>query len=323
MRIFIDTNIYLNFIDSSDEQSSSLVKLRRLIEDGRYSLVFPKITQDELFRNVDKVRLGYIATLSQIFPTKKTELATSISDTKLAGEVDNLRKEGSRITSELKKNYLASVKKWEDRINWLIKHSADIHESDEILKQAVNRRWKGNPPFGKGPMGDEIEWEIIIGFCLDDDITIITNDPDWKSFDKSKNELHPLLTKEWKSKTNKKIDFFDTLGKFLMSIDEGDVSEETVKKEKETAEKVNDYLWQGDTGVAGYVSTATTTTTTSPSASFSPSFSGTTSHSPIPVISHSTSSASGPSEYPGTTTTTTFYYPSPSPSPAAEPEDDD
>lgn len=52
MRVFIDTNIYSKLFTPAGDQSDYIGKLVKLINDKRIAIVFPKITQSELLRNI-------------------------------------------------------------------------------------------------------------------------------------------------------------------------------------------------------------------------------------------------------------------------------
>lgn len=301
MRLFIDTNIYLSFIECSEEKFGSLGRLLELMKQKKFSLIFPSITQEELLRNVDKVWLGYIETLSQIYPLKKPKLAVSIEDDRIIKEIESLYKKWKQVLLKLKKNYLNSVKKWRKEIDAIAKNALSIDENDEIIDKAIKRRWKGSPPSGKGPIGDEIEWEILINLCIDDDLVVITNDPDWKSSVKSDNDFHPVLINEWKKKSKKKITLYTSIGEFIGALTREKVERKQIEKEKYVTEKVDRYVRQADFSLG----TTTSTATMSPSASAS--YSGPT------ITTYTTTTSTSPSypvNYGAATTTTTFpYYP--------------
>ncbi|HLE49042.1 MAG TPA: PIN domain-containing protein [Patescibacteria group bacterium] len=301
MRLFIDTNIYLSFIECSEEKFGSLGRLSELMSQDKFSLVFPKVTQEELLRNIDKVWLGYIGTLSQIYPLKKPKLAVSIADNKVAEEVDRLHDKWRQVILKLKKDYLNSVKKWKSEIYVVVKNASNIYENDEIIEKAIKRRWKGSPPYGKGPIGDEIEWETLINLCVDDDMAIITDDPDWKSLVKSKKELHPVLINEWKSKSKKKIMLYTSLGEFIGALTKEKIERKQIEKEKDVTEKVNRFVRQADMTFGTIISTASV----SPSDTINYMGPTTTTYTTT-----TSSSSSYPVNYGGTATTTTTlpYY---------------
>jgi len=257
MRVFVDTNIYLGFIELSQEKLDSLSELRKLVVQGKLSLVFPKITQDELFRRIPLVSLRQTNDLSQKEPAKP-QLAVSVRNGKEKKKIKRLYEEYQKAIKAIQENYLKSVDKLtRNEIEPLIRHAASIHENDKLVDAARKRRLKGNPP-GKrqGPIGDEIEWEILINLCSDDELIIITNDGDWKHPDKLKNELHPFLIREWKAKTKKKIKLYSTLGEFINKHTKKKIAKDTIEKERKTTERVNSYISQADTGVVTFVSTA-------------------------------------------------------------------
>jgi hypothetical protein len=55
MKLFVDTNIYLNYFRRSDESLSSLRELRKLLKQRKLKLVLPAQTRDEYFRNRNRI----------------------------------------------------------------------------------------------------------------------------------------------------------------------------------------------------------------------------------------------------------------------------
>ena len=263
MRVFIDTNIYLGFFRTSKEKLKSLDELEILIKDKKISLVFPKITQEELSRDIPVVSLFYCETLDQQLP-KKLQFAVVI-DKNDRKKVEGLHKQYLEALKELKEQYLQSVDVLSKRLlDDITKISADIHETDNLVQAAYFRKLRGNPP-GKrqDPLGDEIAWEVLFSFCLDNDLTIIAADKDWKNPQNQK-EIHPFLKREWGSKSEKKIEVFDSLGEFINSVTgKNTISKEEIREEKQSIH-VSQLLNLGTISNMGSIASGASIAITSP-----------------------------------------------------------
>lgn len=236
MRVFIDTNIYLGFIRSSDESPDSLLELVKLINEDNVSLIFPKITYEEFVRNVPNVEVGYIKEIEQNLP-RVPKLSTSLKHKQLGEKFEKLCKDYEKELEKLKETYLTSVDKIVSRISEDIRPKAINKESEpDLIDKAQQRKLLGNPPGKKEHMGDELEWEILLKYFFDEDLTVITNDGDWKNAVKPE-ELNPLLIDEWKNHSNKKLTLYTTLGEFINVLTgESKITKEEIEEEqKETS----------------------------------------------------------------------------------------
>src|SRR5216684_2013215 len=193
MKVFIDTNVYINFIRTSGEKLKSLDEIGKLIKSGEISLVFPRITLDELIRNIPGEALAYQKNIEQQLP-KQPAFAVSINK-KRREKIDKIHKEYLEELKLLKQHYLKSVKIVEKKIiEDLWQLATKLEDTPGLIERAHARKIKGNPP-GKGQhIGDELEWELLLENCSDDDLTIITFDGDWFNLlGSKKTEIHPLL----------------------------------------------------------------------------------------------------------------------------------
>lgn len=239
MNLFIDTNIYLNFIRSSEESIKSLEELERLVGSKSLSLVFPKITYDEFLRNAPLVAKEQLEIIGKHTPNKPPPMATSVRDKKVAGKVERTRKGYIGAIEDLKKGYLKSVDEVRDRVGRLfaVTVKAVAYDEFDLLGLAERRKKVGNPPGKrKDPIGDELVWEILLSNHFDDDLSVVAYDSDWADLlltDDSNAAPHPLLLLEWKAKSRKGFTLYKSLRKFINAFTkEEKFSEEDIKEEQ-------------------------------------------------------------------------------------------
>ena len=185
MRVFIDANIYLNFFKPSEEKMTSLGLLRKNLKKQKINLIFPKITQDELLRNLSVIRSKYIRELR----TLKMVPPATASVIKGKAQTNKIQDLANKIKSELGKlegSYIKySDKLLKNDIEYLIKNSISPNIDDDVFELAKRRRFIGNPPGksdGRFHIGDELVWEILLKSYGDDDLVIVSNDGDWKKY---------------------------------------------------------------------------------------------------------------------------------------------
>lgn len=241
MKLYVDANIYLAFIRSSKESLPSLEKLTNLITEKRITLVFPTITQDEVYRNIHKVAEVYSRELSLHLP-KEPEMAVSLRSSAAGKEINELHKKYSRRIKHLIKEYLESVEKTvKNHFDFYSKNALIPDEDQTIFAKAYRRYLVGNPPGKKeNPIGDALAWEQLLSSSFDEDLVIVSSDGDWSTVDNEKKTiLNPFLNREWKSKSKKEITLYTTLGEFINSLSESEV---VTKKEIENEKASNIYV---------------------------------------------------------------------------------
>lgn len=240
MKVFIDTNVYINFIRTSSEKLKSLDEIDKLIKKGKIVLVFPKITLEEIIRTIPREASTYQKIIEQQLP-KQPAFAVSINK-KRREKIEKAYKEYHRELKLLKKHYLQSVENVKKKIvEDLWNAAVQLVDTPELIEKAYFRKLKGNPP-GKGPkIGDELEWELMLENCCDGDLTIITYDEDWFNMMNSKKiEINPVLRREWEEKTGgkKRLEVFTTIGVFINKLTGKNlISKKEIEEEKKGSVK--------------------------------------------------------------------------------------
>ena len=237
MRVFIDANIYLQLFGPSGDEADYIGKLIKLIRAKKIFVVFPRITQYEVLRDMENI---YDVKFKRS-KKKKPESPGAIEE-----EGDELRKIYAKHTASYEEAVAKDVSQLETKYRVVKKNvidkifkdlrplTEDYPETDELVRRAHLRRLKGYPP-GKGPhMGDELAWEILLEHCVDDDLTIIAKDLDWVDKISEKLEFHSLLREEWEGKTKKKIRLLNILGEFIKEFPEGkNITSENIEVEEQ------------------------------------------------------------------------------------------
>lgn len=238
MKLFIDTNIYLNYFRSSDESLSSLEELKKLLKRKRLKLVLPIQTRDEYFRN----RNG-IAEQSRELLLRETKLKLILPTPFLRSwqEATHIRKQvkaTQKAYQRLLQKYDAEVAEEKTRADILIKSlfkTAEMFEDDEeLLRKAHFRYLRGHPPKkNDGSLGDAIAWELLLA-KTEDDLVLVSKDGDFAEQRGGVTWLKGFLEKEWRSKCGgKTIKLHDSLGEFINTFEKRQaVKEEVIKKEK-------------------------------------------------------------------------------------------
>jgi PIN domain len=257
MRVFIDANIYLGFIRPADEKLEALAIFRKNVKKEKINLLFPQITRDEFFRNIQQEKTGYGKSIEKI-KVYKPPLPAIVQKKDIRKQIDAKHAEYSELLEQFKDSYYDAVENMiKTEIKYLIDNSVNIHEDQSIINLAQTRRIKGNPP-GKGgntPLGDEIAWELILNKCFDDDITIITGDNDWVDPQRDGTpKIKDFLTREWTAKTTKHLQYYNTLSEYVKDTIEGsEIDQKDINAEKEVvAAPVNGGFGPATFGSVGF-----------------------------------------------------------------------
>ncbi|MDR2223800.1 MAG: PIN domain-containing protein [Flavobacteriaceae bacterium] len=217
MNLFIDTNIYLNFFHFSKDDITELEKLKYLLDDEKITIHLPQQTEDEFYRNREKIINNSINSLKE-YKSPKTYPEISKNYT----EFENLKtivKEFektrqliiSKIINDTKENKLSADLLIRDIFNKSKKHKT----TDILIQESKNRYDLGNPP-GKGKSyGDALNWCTLLSEIKDEeDLYIISDDSDFNSILEN-TDLNPFLKEEWNKTKKAKAIYYNSLSKFL------------------------------------------------------------------------------------------------------------
>lgn len=223
-KIFIDTNIFLDFYHYSNDDISKLQSLEFLSDDHEVSLLITDQIVNEYRRNRD----GKIADALNTF--RKSDISMSIPRLadqfekkdelqKAIGKARELKKELLvEIDGNISANELSADKLFEKFTEKDLLFGSDVLETTQSdIKNAEIRMSIGNPPGKQGSMGDAINWEILLRVVANnEDIIIISGDSDFSS-KLDATQLNAFLKKEWEEKKGSNILFYNSLSSFLLA----------------------------------------------------------------------------------------------------------
>lgn len=162
------------------------------------------------------------------------------------GKNKRVVKKVTKTVKEVRGAFEKLIKKYDEQIEnecteadkllkQLFKKARILPDSETILKKAKNRYIKGNPPRKNNfSYGDAIIWEILLQDATSEALTVISRDSDYTEMQKGKKALNSFLRTEWGKKTQKNIDFFESLGEFVNVRDK----KQTIKREIVEEEKL-------------------------------------------------------------------------------------
>lgn len=250
MRVFVDTCIYEDFIKGRGVRLELLKTFKSYIPE-KFKLIFPKITKEEVFRGVPQ---DYIQT--RIPEYSMPNVPAGVEEREAYQDAKKLLRDFNKQLNKIGQELLPSLNNlMKDYIEWFIEHAEKIEEDSGVIEAAQLRRLKGNPPDRSQNLGDEIVWELLLQKYCDDELIIISDDPDWRSKGSQEDKLHPFLEKEWNDKkTGKSIKLLKNMREFIETIDP-----KKVKKEDKVLEEMNPNAIRGQyvpVGIPTYVSPA-------------------------------------------------------------------
>ncbi|GEM_PF-3286834 len=238
-KIFIDTNIFLDFYRSNKESLKVFDELKKY---SRY-IVFPLQVYEEYKRN----RVGELEEiLSKVKQTSKiSPYSTSIvSDLEEFKNLMIARNEYNNCSDKLMTKIQQMIQDPNNdfifnKINEITgsKDVTLINVNDIDIEKAKVRQLLGNPPgSNKFCIGDEVIWECILS-NVKDDLVIVSRDLTYK------NNSY-ILKEEFATKTGKTIlGITDTITSALKIIGENP-NEDIIKIEEEQVKKDNNHdLW--------------------------------------------------------------------------------
>lgn len=243
MFLFIDTNSLLRLADFA-HGLDILNKLLPLIKGKRVTLLVSKQLAHEYSRNIyslkndkkkdkrtriDERQNGF----NSLFEAVKKELGDETAN-KLDIKGALQRFTDSLQTAETEAEKIA--KPIREKIDELFSLAITKTESQELIRRAQERVFRGDPPFsnskgGRTTGGDAINWEFLLEYACDDDLAIITKDGDYGA---APDEIHPVLQLEWEAKTKKSLKRYEGLGAFVNAFTKANtIDPKEVKEEKE------------------------------------------------------------------------------------------
>ena len=244
MQLFLDTNIYLDFFraSGSEDAPDRLAPLRRLAElvsSGEVVLIVPEQVVNEYRRQRRKVAeetRELLIQMSKYAPSGHMVLGKKRREVKAVNRaIKDTKKAVKNLVEKYDEQIEEETTEADKLIKRLFKKAKKLPDSEEILERAHKRFLRGDPPRKSDySYGDAIVWEILLEKGSDDGLTMITRDGDYTEPHKGKKALKSFLVSEWEAKTKQKVQYRETLGELINSLDRKEtITKEVVEKERQ------------------------------------------------------------------------------------------
>lgn len=239
-KIYIDTNVYLDFYQASTDR----LEVFKEIERHGKNIVIVTQTISEFLRNRVQ-RLELLAQHVEKSTSGGIYTTTIIRELQQFDEIVTRQKEIKKLSATM----VETLHKWRDHadsdplfsaIHKITESALTITPTDQAFKLAKRRKLVGDPPTSpdKQTIGDELIWEALLE-SIKEDLIIVTRD---RTF--SLNVA--LLAAEFETATTKKLKVTPQLSEALTLI--GEASPLVAEAEKELS-KLDDM----DARTLGYV----------------------------------------------------------------------
>ncbi len=215
MKIFIDTNSYLNSYGISDN-ISLLIKLKKILtnKDSGVELIATQQVLDEYYRNIGNRIEQSRDQLKESSSEIVYKFSKSLKDieNKVKKDIVLLTKKIDKMKVDQEKAFEKRVIRTEKLISQIFSFATIIPYNDSILEKSKERYLKGNPPRkrdsgDKDPSyGDAINWETILSISDKNfDLFIISTDLDYAEKVNGNKKINRFLENEWKKAGGKSI----------------------------------------------------------------------------------------------------------------------
>lgn len=244
MNLFIDTNIYLSYFETSKETIKSLDELEKLLAKKKVRILLPEQVRNEFsIRKNTKVR-----EMRKILKEKEREISFSLppiargwkESEKLVENIRSIKKSFKSFYKKYEKTVIGEDSQVDKKIEKIFKKAINVPNSEKIFKKAFYRVLSGRPPGKNKEYKDAIIWEAILGKKPKGKLIIISNDDDWYA-DEASNAINNFLIKEW-SKINKEaIEGYRSLGQFIGKITKSKkITKKIIKEEESVSRRLAD-----------------------------------------------------------------------------------
>ena len=244
MRVFIDTNIFLNFYRISSKETFSVYeKILDAIRAKQVEVLIPYQLEREFLRQKHWVVIAFKKTQEEVLKQDNIfGIATFLKNTDEGKKLELARNEFREKQKELLDAYLKYVVDPSSKVNQFVdkvfKAGVAVPETKDIIERAHRRYLRGDPPRKRGQdesLGDAIMWESLLEKFTDQDLYIVTGDGDWYDALEEK-QVNPLMQKEWMDASGGKttVTRYAFLSEFVKERlgAKDEATEEALKEEK-------------------------------------------------------------------------------------------
>lgn len=251
MKVYIDTNIYAAYINSSSD-IKILRKLKRLILSKKIEVVLPLQTKEEFTKHYPS-RVGQVKKKLKTAVTQfelpdeikgKNKESYSRDEREIAEKVASLNLKLKKLVEKSESKFKIHLQSVDILIKEIFKLSTNLEDSEEVVLKAIVRFAKGLPPKKENlKFGDAIIWETLKRYIKTESLVIVSLDNDYGEVVKERGamKIKKLLKVEWKKHTKKNLSLFTSLGSFVNHVEPNNpISSESIKKEEVQAVTYNE-----------------------------------------------------------------------------------
>ncbi|GKS08971.1 PIN domain-containing protein [Pseudomonas syringae pv. theae] len=177
-KLFVDTNIYLDFYRGAHDRLSLFEELKKLKDN--------LIISEQGYREFQRNRMSQLLKLAaEIERTSSISIFTTavVRDMVEHQEATRLQSEVHKLGRELKSkiNAMLEPKPGDDPVldayENLTKNCTFIKTKEELITKAKTRKILGNPPISpnRHSVCDELLWEELLEYC-DEDLIVVSKD---------------------------------------------------------------------------------------------------------------------------------------------------
>jgi predicted nucleic acid-binding protein len=214
--LFIDTNILLGFFAYTKDDLDQLEKLVSLIQAESIKLYLTKQVVDEFYRNRESKLAESLSKFRLQTDKGCPSFMQSLEEYKVYMKALAIFEKSHGILLGKAKEHAENRTLLADDLFSKLASEANVIEiTDEAYNAAIRRSKLGNPP-GKGDsIGDELNWELLLGVVQENsDLHVISKDGDYAS------KLNPAMAKsflidEWAQKNGGQLHLYAQIGQFF------------------------------------------------------------------------------------------------------------
>lgn len=220
--VYCDANIFLDFFRFSDDDLTQLEKLIQQIDGSHITFYLPQHTEEEYYRNRDKVVSEQLSNLKKIklqigLPLFVRENQASLD---LVGKLKSASQDFDAIISDADEKAANRSFKADILLAQIFEKSTKIETTPSLISSAESRSALGNPPGKPNSIGDRINWEALLQEVYEgNDLCIITRDQDYLA-DFKTTTLNMFLIKEWSTRKNANLRIFKGIKSFAVFVDD-------------------------------------------------------------------------------------------------------
>lgn len=220
--VYADANIYLDFFRFSEDDLAQLEKFIAHISTSGVELYLPQLTEEEYYRNRDKVLAEQINTIQRVSLTVGIPICVRELDQakEFTSSLQNAASARSALIESVQ--HLASNHEFkaDKLISVLFETATPIPTTEELLGKAKLRRDLHNPPGKIESLGDRLNWECLLSAVPDgENLSIVTRDGDFLADFKEKT-ANQFLSKEWKRVKGGYLSIHSSIKSFAKYVDD-------------------------------------------------------------------------------------------------------